>query len=102
MITATVRFKLRPGVDYDQAIAEIKNMIAMYQSQPQLIRKQICLNVEKGEGRSFYLWKDRSAAEAFFEMARPMLREQTGAEPEIELLETHVLVDNSTNDVFIA
>ncbi len=99
MITAIVRFKLRPGITREQALEEVRHTVPIYQSQPALIRKQIALDLEAGEGRSIYLWSEREAAERFFEMARPMLRQQTGAEPEIELLETQVVVDNSTGDV---
>jgi hypothetical protein len=102
LITAIVKFKLRHGLSYDEAIADIRHAIPLYQSQPALVRKQICLDLDAGEGRSFYLWRDRAAAEAFYDMARPILVQQTGAEPEIELLDTHVLVDNMNDEVFIA
>lgn len=100
MITAIVRFKLRPAATLEETLEEIGQMIPFYQAQDQLVRKQICLDLEKGEGRSIYLWRDRAAAEAFFAMARPILRKQTGAGPDIELLETHVIVDNSSGEVW--
>lgn len=102
MFTAVVRFKLRPGIGREQAIEEIRHTIPLYQAQPALIRKQISLDVERGEGMSVYLWRDREAAERFYEMARPKLREQTGADPEISIHETQVLVDNTTREVVIA
>jgi hypothetical protein len=102
MITAIVRFKLRPGITREQALEDIKHTVPLYQSQPALIRKQISLDFERGEGMSVYLWTERSAAEAFFEMARPILKQQTGAEPEITLHDTYVLVDNSTGAVQFA
>lgn len=99
MITAIVRFKLRPGITREQARADIEHTIPLYQAQPALIRKQISLDLERGEGMSVYLWKERAAAQAFYDMARPILRQQTGAEPEISLHDTVVVVDNGTGDV---
>ena len=99
MITAIVRFKLRPGITREQARADIEHTIPLYQAQAALVRKQISLDLEKGEGLSVYLWRDRAAAEAFYAMARPVLRQQTGAEPEISLHETVVVVDNERGEV---
>lgn len=102
LFTAIVRFQLRPGIDRAQALDEIRHTIPLYQAQPALIRKQISLDLEQGRGMSIYLWRDRAAAERFYDMARPKLREQTGAEPEIEIHETQVLVDNVSGEVVIA
>jgi len=102
MYTAIVRFKLRPGITREQALEEIRHTIPIYRNQPALVRKQISLDLDGGEGCSVYLWRDRAAADAFYDMARPMLRKQTGAEPEIRIMETQVLVDNSTGEVTVA
>lgn len=99
MITAIVRFKLRPGITREQALEDIRHTIPLYQGQAALIRKQISLDFQRNEGVSVYLWQERGPAEAFYEMARPILRQQTGAEPEISLHETYVLVDNSSGEV---
>jgi hypothetical protein len=93
MITAIVRFQLRPGISREQALEEIRHTIPIYQKQAALIRKQISLDLERSQGMSVYLWKDRAAAEAFYEMARPILKQQTGHDPEITLHETQVLVE---------
>lgn len=102
MVTAIVRFKLRPGVDLAHAVAEIRAQLPMYQAQPALLRKQISLDPDRGEGTSVYLWKDRAAAETFFAAARPILREQTGAEPDITIMDTQVLVDNVSGDAIFS
>lgn len=102
MITAIVRFKLRPGITREQALDDIKHTIPLYQAEADLVRKQISLDLGRGEGMSVYLWKQRASAETFYEMARPILRQQTGAEPEITLHETAVVVDNSTGEVIFA
>lgn len=102
MITAIVRFKLRPGITREEALDDIRHTIPLYQKQDALIRKQISLDLDRGEGMSVYLWKERAAAEAFYAMARPILKQQTGHEPEISLHETHVLVDNEAGTVVFA
>lgn len=102
MITAITRFRLRPGLTREQAIEEIKETIPMYMGRPGLVRKYICLNFEEGWGCGVYLWESRQQAEQFFAFARQKIREQTGSEPEISLLETPVIVDNLTGAVEIA
>ena len=100
MITAIVRFKLAPGESQDAALEEIKKTIPLYQAAaPALIRKQISIDAAKGEGCSVYLWKDRESAERFFTMAKANIKAKTGHEPQVELLETHVIVDNEKGDV---
>lgn len=94
MITAIVRFRLRSGITLEEAITEIREMLPMYNAQEKLLHKQTGLDAEAGTGTSVYLWEERGAAEQFFDMARPMLRKQTGAEPEIEILDTQIFVDN--------
>jgi hypothetical protein len=101
MITAITSFKLRPGISRQEALNEIRETIPIYQSQPALIRKYICLDMEKQEGKGIYLWRDRGAAEAFFEKASIMIEKQTGSVPQITLLDTPVIVDNDRNEVII-
>ena len=96
--TAIVRFRLRPGITLDEALGEIRHTVPVYQAEPELVRKQISLDIEGGEGRSVYLWRDRAAAERFFARAAEMIRAQTGFAPEVELLDTYVVVDNDTGE----
>lgn len=103
MITAIVRFKLALGESQEEALAEIRKTLPLYQSAgPALIRKQISIDVDKGEGRSIYLWQDRVSAERFFEMAKAHIKAKTGHEPEVELLETQVVVDNEKGEIIFA
>ena len=99
MITAIVRFKLPPGATLEGARADIEHTIPIWQAQPDLLRKQISVDLERGEGTSVYLWRSREPAERFFAMARRMIAEQTGQVPEVELLETMVIVDNEAGEV---
>lgn len=102
MITAISKFRLRPGLTRQTAIEEIKETIPVYQGRPGLVRKYICLDFDNGYGCGIYLWETRQQAEQFFTFARAKIREQTGSEPEITLLETPVIVDNLTGTIEIA
>ena len=100
MITAIVRFKLRAGEDETSALAEIKKTIPLYQQAgPDLIRKQISIDADRGEGCSVYLWRNRKAADAFFAMAKAHIKAQTGHEPQVQMMDTQVVVDNERGDV---
>ncbi|MCU0757839.1 MAG: hypothetical protein MUF07_01385 [Steroidobacteraceae bacterium] len=99
MITAISKFRLRPGLTRAQAIAEIHETVPVYKGRPGLVRKYIALDFEAGYGMGIYLWNERAAAEQFFQFARAKIREQTGSDPEITLLDTPVIVDNLTGEV---
>ena len=101
MITVFVSFQLPEGANREQVMAGIKDSIPHYQDQDALVRKYICIDPERGRGRSVYLWRDRVAAEAFFAKAREVLRQQLGSEPEIEFWNTPVIVDNDKGSVDI-
>jgi len=100
MITALVTFRLPPGESREAALAEIAKTIPLYQAAaPALVRKAIHLDMEKGVGRSVYWWRDRASAERFFEMAKANIKARTGHEPEVELIDASVLVDNEKGEV---
>lgn len=98
MITAIVTWHADPGVDRQTLIERLKKSIPVYAGRPGLVRKYICLDPENDRGFGIYLWESRAAAEAFYEMARPIIREETGAEPQAALYETVVIVDNVTGE----
>jgi hypothetical protein len=103
MITAIVTFRLAPGEDRAGALEEIRKTIPLYQAAaPALIRKAIHLDPANGVGRSVYLWADRASAEAFFAMARANIRAKTGHEPDVELFDVDVMVDNAAGAVQFA
>lgn len=99
MVTGISRFKLRPGLTRAQALAEIHETIPVYKGRPNLVRKYICLDFDAGYGMGIYLWQDRESAEKFYAFARPMIRAQTGSDPEITILDTPVIVDNVSGEV---
>ena len=101
MITGISRFQLRPGLTREQALEEIQETIPVYKGRAGLVRKYICLDFDKRYGLGIYLWNDRQTAETFYAFARAKIKEQTGSEPEITLLDTPVIVDNLTGEVMI-
>ena len=65
-----------------------------------LIRKDY-LNGDSGTG-GVYLWESREAAEAWFTVERvEMLTEKFGAKPSLTWYDTHVTVDNLTQETRI-
>jgi len=100
VLTAIVRFRLPPGQTMEAALAEVARTVPLYQSAgPALIRKAIHLDIAAGTGTSVYHWSDRAAAEGFFAMAKKHIEAATGHAPEVELLDTHVYVDNASGTV---
>jgi hypothetical protein len=101
MITVFSKYPLREGLTREQAIEEVKETIHVYKGRKGVVRKYICLDFQKRQGYGVYLWEDRALAEAFYEMARPIIARQVGAEPEILFFDTPIIVDNSTGEVII-
>lgn len=102
MITAVTKFRLPPGLSREAIIEHMQHTIPVYKGRPGLVRKYLCMKPEEGWGCGVYLWETREQAEAFFAVAREMIRKQTGSEPEITLLETPIVVDNVTGEVSVA
>lgn len=98
MITVIVHWIANEGLGRAEMIERLKKSIPAYQGHPHLLRKYICLDLAHGRGKGIYLWDDRQAAERFYEMARPILKQETGHDPEIEFLDTAVIVDNLTGE----
>ncbi len=101
MITVFSKFQLRPGLTREVAVEEIQETIAWYKGRSGCIRKYICLNWEERYGYGVYLWESRELAEEFYAQAAPEIERQTGAPPEILYFDTPVIVDNSTDEVFV-
>jgi hypothetical protein len=96
------KYKLPPGLDRAAILADIQKTIPVYKGRDGLVRKYIAIDWDKREGQGIYLWNDRAKAEAFYAFARAKIREQTGSEPEITILEAPVIVDNVTGAIEIA
>lgn len=94
MFTVTTRFP-QPA---QKSAAEIKAMFLQtaprYQSVPGLVRKHYYL-AEDGTCGGVYLFRSRAEAEALFDAAfAAAIAARFGAPPQVEYLETLVIVDN--------
>jgi hypothetical protein len=100
MITAIVRFKLKPGTTQAAATEMFRNSVPRYQGRAGLVRKYYLFG--DGYGGGVYLWKSRSDAEQLYTPEwRDAIAERYGAPPEITLYESPVIVDNSTQEVLV-
>lgn len=98
MITAIVRFGLKPGTTLQAATEAFKGSAPRYQNLPGLVRKYYLFG--DGEGGGVYLWKSRADAERVYTPEwRRMIAERYGTEPEITFFESPVIVDNASGNV---
>lgn len=101
MITAIVNWRVAPGTARKDLLERFKKSIPVYKGRPGLVRKYICFDVENNQGFGIYLWESREQAEAFYEMAKPIIRQETGFEPVVELYDTPIVVDNLTGETLV-
>src|SRR3954471_541852 len=95
MITAIVRFPLKPGTTLEQAKALFEGSAPKYQGVPGLVRKYYLFG-EDGTGGGAYLWETRQAAERMYTAEwKKMIAECYGSPPQITFFETPVIVDNT-------
>lgn len=100
MITAVVQFPLAPDTTLAQAAAIFESTAPRYLGLDGLIRKNYLFDPETGVGGGCYTFESRAAAEAVYNDAwRALIREKYGAEPQVQLFETPVMVDNVTNEI---
>lgn len=101
MITAIVRYKLPPSIDYDDCLAHFAMIAPGFREVDGLISKHFIWS-EHGIAGGVYQWKTRAAAEAFYR--GPWLDgivERYGMEPEIEYFTVFALTDNDSGDVSV-
>ena len=96
MITAIVHWRADEGISREELLTRFRKSIPVYKGREHLLRKYICFDMEAHRGLGVYLWDDRAAADAFYEIARPMIKEETGYDPVVEFFDTPIIVDNVT------
>jgi hypothetical protein len=98
MITAIVRFPLKPGTTLEEAKALFEGSAPKYQGAPGLVRKYYLFG-EDGTGGGAYLWETRQAAERMYTTEwKKMIADRYGSPPQISYFETPVIVDNTSAD----
>ena len=101
MITAIVKWRASDDQSREQILEKFQNSVSMYTGLDHLIRKYFAFSRDADElwGLGVYLWDDEEAAKAFYEMARPIIKEETGNEPEVTLYDTPMILENLTREV---
>lgn len=100
MITAVVQFKLGAGTSLEDAAAIFRSTAPRYLGMAGLIRKNYLFDPETRVGGGCYVFDTRASAEAIFNGEwRALIKEKYGAEPDVRLFETPVMVDNVSNEI---
>jgi|SRR4051794_28602465 hypothetical protein len=98
MITAIVRFPLKPGTTVEDAKALFEGSAPKYRAAPGLVRKYYLFG-EDGTGGGVYLWENREAAERMYTTEwKTMIADRYGSPPQISFFDTPVIVDNTGPD----
>lgn len=101
MITAIVRYRLPPTIDYNACLAHFAKIAPGFREAKGLISKHFIWS-EGGTAGGVYQWETRSAADAFY--SGPWLKgivDRYGMKPEIEYFTVFALTDNSTGKVAV-
>ena len=100
MITEIVTFKLPEGMTRDDLVANFEKTALTWNANPDLIRKNYLIDMGKGVAGGVYLWKERAGADKWHGQAfRDKVVEVYGSEPDIQLFETPIVVDNVANEI---
>jgi hypothetical protein len=99
MITATVRYRLPPHIDYGACREHFHKIAPGFRDVPGLISKTFIWN-ESGWAGGVYQWERIEDAKAFY--SGPWLdgiMERYGVNPQIEFYEVFAVTDNSRGKV---
>lgn len=100
MITEVVLFDLPAGITRAAMIAQFRDSIPRWRDNPELLRKHMIFDLERGKGGGIYLWPSVEAAKrAHDEAFRQRILAHFGSEPTYQYFETPVIVDNEHHDV---
>lgn len=100
MITAIVKFRLPAPMTPDEAKEIFRTTAPIYRKMPGLLRKAYILGDDGEMAGGVYLWDSREAAEqAYGADWRRRMAQRYGAEPEVTLFETPVVVDNIAGSI---
>ena len=99
MITATVRYKLPPHIDYAACRAHFQMIAPGFRDIPGLISKHFIWS-ESGWAGGVYQWESIDHARSFYSGTwRDGIVERYGMEPQIEYFEVFAVTDNAHGSV---
>jgi hypothetical protein len=100
MITVFVQFRLPAPMSVDQARDAFLGSAPRYRALDGLVRKYYVLADDGRSAGGVYLWRDRAAAERFYDDDwRRFVTDKYGAPPEIAYFESPVIVDNVSGEI---
>lgn len=101
MITTLTEFRMPEPITREEAHKIFLSTAPNYQSVPGLIRKCYVLWPDGQTIGGFYLWNSRAEAEAMYtESWKDFVRGKYGTEPSVTYLDTPVVVDNVTHEIY--
>lgn len=100
MITEIVTFALPAGISREEVVESFEDTAPRWKANPDLIRKNFIVDVERGTAGGVYLWKQRADAEKWHgEDFRQRIKARYGSEPRSEFFETPLVVDNAADTI---
>lgn len=100
MITEIVTFKLPERMTREEIISKYETTAPKWKVNPDLIRKNYLIDLDRGIAGGVYLWKEKSYAEKWHGPEfQQLVKDTYGAEPNFQYYETPILVDNRAGDI---
>jgi len=100
MITEIVTFKLQKGITREELFSNYEKTAPIWKENPDLIRKNYLYDDKKGIAGGVYFWKEKAHAEKWHsDEFRKKVKEIYGSEPEIQIFETSIVVDNLMDEI---
>ena len=100
MITVIVNLKLPAGVSRDEVIAKFENTTNKWRDNPDLIRKNYIIDLDRGIAGGVYLWKEKIHAEIWLGAEfKKFVKDNYGEVPVLQFFETPIVVDNLAGNI---
>ena len=100
MITVIVNFKLPDRMTREEIISKYEQTVPKQSNNPDLIRKNYLIDLDRGIAGGVYLWKEKRHAEIWHGTGfRKMIKNNYGEVPTLQFFGTPIVVDNLTGDI---
>lgn len=102
MITEIVLFDLPKGTTRERMLAQFRDSIPRWRDNPEMLRKHMIFDLERGKAGGVYLWPSVEAAKRGHDDAfNQRILATFGSAPTYQYFDTPVIVDNERRDVFV-
>ena len=100
MITVIVNFKLPAEMKREEIISKYEQTASKWSNNPDLIRKNYLIDLDRGIAGGVYLWKEKMHSQIWHGAEfRKMIKDNYGEEPTFQFFETPIVVDNIAGDI---